>query len=129
MYTLFLDSDLHEIVSQNGVLPPNVSSMHKVALGQGILVLQVDEVVNVGASATTANYQADDDEGDGGNKAPEAAAAASSGVGAGVGAGTEAAVPGTASNSSSLSRMLAAPAGNRRFLKLYLTDGRQKVGG
>lgn len=122
VYALFLDSDLHEISSKDGVLPSNVSSMHKTPIGQGIMVLQVDEVVNVGASATTASNQADDDEDDrANNKAPAVAAAVASAI-----AGAEAAVQNAASSTSS--RLPAVPAGNRRFLKLYLTDGRQKVG-
>lgn len=62
IYSLFLDSDLHEIASPSGVLPRQVDTLHKVMLGTGILILQVDEIVNVGASAVVANN--DDDNND-----------------------------------------------------------------
>jgi len=122
VYALYLDSDLHEIASVAGVLPPNVSNMHLVKLGQGILVLQVDEVINVGTSAVTAN--ALDDDADDGNAAVAPAAAAGA-------AAPAPAAPAPAASSSSGSnaaaRGPAVPAGNRRLLKLFLTDGRQQV--
>ena len=62
IYALFLDSDLHEIASPTGVLPRQVDTMHKVMLGTGIIILQVDEIVNVGASAVVANNDDDDND-------------------------------------------------------------------
>eukprot|EP00596_Hydrurales_sp_CCMP1899_P009093 CAMPEP_0119048500 /NCGR_PEP_ID=MMETSP1177-20130426/59253_1 /TAXON_ID=2985 /ORGANISM="Ochromonas sp, Strain CCMP1899" /LENGTH=173 /DNA_ID=CAMNT_0007024477 /DNA_START=45 /DNA_END=562 /DNA_ORIENTATION=+ len=92
VYQLFLDGDLHEIASTEGVLPPNVEGIEKGMLSSSstdsILVLQVDEIVNIGSSANR-NTADDDDE-----------------------------------------VVIKAPAaGSSRMLKLYLTDGIQKIVG
>ena len=88
IYALFLESDLHEIASPSGVLPRQVDTLHKVMLGTGILILQVDEIVNVGASAVVANNDDDDNDaapvpaaaaaGSGGNNAPSSSSSVSS---------------------------------------------------
>ena len=125
-YTLFLDSDLHEISSVAGVLPPNVSKLHLVKLGQGIMVLQVDEIINVGTSAVTANALEDDANDVNAAVGPAGAAAAVAGAEEPARAAA-AAGPAAATSSSTAAKGPAAPAGNRRFLKLFLTDGRQQV--
>lgn len=50
LFGLFLDSDMHENHADCGFLPLCLQSMHGVKIGKS-MVLQIDEILNVGTAA------------------------------------------------------------------------------
>jgi hypothetical protein len=56
---LFMDADLHEVASEEGVLPLNAQNIQSGMLSScdSLLFLQVDEIVNIGNSASFKNNE------------------------------------------------------------------------
>ena len=62
VYNLYLDCDIYESSTTSGCLPANIRSMHRQILCPGkLLILQIDEIVNVGV-----NFEHRDDDATGG---------------------------------------------------------------